>query len=67
MFWTKDPGAAAGTAKAFVWRALFSNNNVRIQLLFPAGNIQDIDKRTGLNIRCVRSVKQHQILKIFIF
>jgi hypothetical protein len=56
MFWTKDPGAAAGTAKAFVWRALFSNNGVENTASFPAGNIQDIDKRTGLNIRCVRSV-----------
>ncbi|OBS11319.1 hypothetical protein ATE49_16160 [Elizabethkingia miricola] len=56
MFWTKDPGAAAGTAKAFVWRASFSNNGTENTASFPAGNIQDIDKRTGLNIRCVRSV-----------
>ena len=56
MFWTSEPGAAAGTAKAFVRRALFSNNGVENTASFPAGNIQDIDKRTGLNIRCVRSV-----------
>nr|WP_199162096.1 hypothetical protein [Elizabethkingia sp. ASV34] len=55
MFWTSDVGAAAGTAKAFARNVVYSNNGSTNTASFPPGSIKDVDKRTGLNVRCVRT------------
>ncbi|WBS75738.1 hypothetical protein PF438_04420 [Elizabethkingia meningoseptica] len=56
MFWTSDTGSVAGTAKAFVRKITFTGNGTTTTISYPAGSIQDVDRRTGLQIRCVRTV-----------